>query len=188
VVVAAPAYIPTVVTGAATIACIFGANVLNKRQQASMASAYALLDSSYKDYRNKVKELYGEEAERQVVEKIAKDKYDESDISSEDKLLFYEEFSGRFFESTMEDVVRAEYEINKKISLWGGADLNDFYDLLNIPKVDYGHFLGWSEGGLMEATWTNWLDFQHEKTPMEDGMECIIITMSHEPMYDYEYY
>lgn len=34
-------YIPAVVTGTATITCIFGANVLNRRQQASLTSAYA---------------------------------------------------------------------------------------------------------------------------------------------------
>lgn len=44
----APAYIPTVLAGASTIVCLFGANVLNKRSQASIASAYALLDTSYK--------------------------------------------------------------------------------------------------------------------------------------------
>ena len=42
--IAAPAYIPTVATGLSTIACIFGANVLNKKAQASLASSYALLD------------------------------------------------------------------------------------------------------------------------------------------------
>lgn len=41
--VAAPKYIPAMMTGVATIACIFGANVLNKRQQASLISAYASL-------------------------------------------------------------------------------------------------------------------------------------------------
>ena len=54
VVVAGPAYIPAMVTGAATIACIFGANVLNQCQQASLASAYALIDNSYKEYKKKV--------------------------------------------------------------------------------------------------------------------------------------
>lgn len=44
-------YIPTVLVGASTIACIFGANVLNKRRQAALMSAYALLDSSYKEYK-----------------------------------------------------------------------------------------------------------------------------------------
>ena len=43
-------YIPTVAIGASTIACVLGANILNKRQQASLVSAYALINSSYKEY------------------------------------------------------------------------------------------------------------------------------------------
>lgn len=35
-------YIPAAATGIATIGCIMGANILNRRQQASLASAYAL--------------------------------------------------------------------------------------------------------------------------------------------------
>ena len=43
-------YIPAAATGVATIICIFGANTLNKKQQASLASAYALVNRSYSDY------------------------------------------------------------------------------------------------------------------------------------------
>lgn len=56
-----PKYIPTVLMGVSTLACIFGSNILSKHQQASLISAYALLDESYKKYRRKVIELYGEE-------------------------------------------------------------------------------------------------------------------------------
>ena len=42
IIVAAPAYIPTVVVAGATIACVLGANILNQRSQASLMSAYAL--------------------------------------------------------------------------------------------------------------------------------------------------
>ena len=56
-----PKYIPTVLMGVSTLAFIFGSNILSKRKQASLISAYALLDESYKKYRRKVIELYGEE-------------------------------------------------------------------------------------------------------------------------------
>jgi hypothetical protein len=75
--VAAQAYIPSVVMGISTLVCIFGANSLNKRQQAALTSAYALLNTSYKEYKDKFKELYGEEASNRVIEEIAKDKYEE---------------------------------------------------------------------------------------------------------------
>ena len=187
--VAGPAYIPAIITGAATLICIFGANVLNKRQQVAVMSAYALLDRSYKEYRNKVDELYGKEVNTHIKKKIAEDKYEETDISvSDDKELFYDMFSERYFEATMADVIKAEYEINKKLTQWGGAHLNEFYELLNIPAIEGGTLLGWSEGSMMAETWGKWLDFTHEKVVMDDGLECYIVEMSVDPMMDYEYY
>ena len=55
--VAGVAYIPTALVGTATIACILGANLVSRRQQATLMSAYALLDRSYKEYKNKANEL-----------------------------------------------------------------------------------------------------------------------------------
>ena len=67
-------YIPAAISGTATIFCIFGANVLNKRQQAALTSAYALLNDSYNNYKDKLKELYGEEAHRKIIDAIAAEK------------------------------------------------------------------------------------------------------------------
>lgn len=123
-------YIPTAVTGAATIACIFGANVLSKKQQASLTSAYALLNESFGDYKSKLKEIYGEEAHNQIIDSIAKEKTRDvylycpgviSDSSSldfdghnpEDNRLFYDSFSRRYFESTISKVLQAEYHLNR---------------------------------------------------------------------------
>ena len=187
--VTGPAYIPAVAVGVTTIACIFGANVLNKRQQASLMSAYALLDSSYKEYKNKVIELYGEEADAHVREEIVKDHYENENIEVEDgKQLFYDQNSERYFHSTMDKVIAAEYAINRKISLWGGAYLNEFYEALDIEPVDYGSSLGWSSGMLMSAAWTSWLEFSHDNVVMDDGLEVCIISTTIEPAYDYEYY
>lgn len=188
--VAGPSYIPAVVTGVATIACIFGANALNKRQQAALMSAYALLDNSYKEYKKKVIELYGGDADERVRGEIAKDKYVEEDIKDEDdgKQLFYDEYSQRYFRATTADVLRAEYNMNYRLQTFWGAYLNDFYDMLGIPRVDYGDYLGWSNAELYETTWESWLDFHHEKVIMDDGLECTIITMSAEPTFNFEDY
>lgn len=189
VVVAGPAYIPSMLVGVSTIACIFGANVLNKRQQASLMSAYAMLDSSYKEYKNKVKDIYGDEGEEKVVEGIAQDKYDEDDISKDDdSLLFYDEFSGRFFESTMDKVKQAQYEINRDLALQDSATINDFYEYLDVPKVDSGDEIGWSSGMNFDYYWQSWIDFSNLKTQMEDGTEYYILRMYQEPMVDFLYY
>ena len=186
---AGPAYIPAVLVGMSSIACIFGANVLNQRQQASLMSAYALLDNSYKEYKTKVIELYGEEADSRVREAIAKDKYTGDEVDDDnDKVLFYDEFSGRYFNSTVADILKAELEVNKTLSDWGGLYLNDVYEMLGIPTTDYGDHLGWSAAGMYEMYWSQWLDFIHEKFTFDDGLECYILTFGVEPIPGFEEY
>ena len=186
---AGPIYIPAIITGVSTIACIFGANVLNKRSQAALMSAYALLDNSYKDYKKKVVELYGEEADREVKSSIAKDKYEETDVKVDDtKKLFFDFYSSRYFESTDEIVRKAEYDLNRELSIMSYASLNDFYDLLKIEKIDGGDDLGWSADKNFEYYCQSWIDFAHEKVVMDDGLECCIIHIQIEPTFGYEEY
>lgn len=187
---AGPVYIPAVLAGVSTLACIFGANILNQRKQASLISAYALVDSSYKEYKKKVGELYGEDANEQIKEEIAKDKYQETEIVvSDGKKLFYEDFSGRYFEATSEQVLRAEYEINRILEMeYGGLYLNEYFELLGLERTDYGDHLGWSTWYLSETTWHNWVEFKHTKVVLDDGLECTIIEILSEPIPDFENY
>lgn len=183
---AGPIYIPAIVTGASTIACIFGANVLNQKQQTSLMSAYALTNASYKAYKKKVEELYGKEADDNIVKAIAKDNLKDNDILvEEDKELFYDSFSNRYFESTMANVIRAEYDLNKTLSTTRYACVNEFYDFLGIAGIEGGDRLAWSEETMYESTWSSWIDFRHEKVVMDDGLECTIIYLSTEPSIEY---
>lgn len=193
--VAGPAYIPAVISGAATIACIVGSNVINKRQQASLMSAYALLDNSYKEYKKKVDELYGEEAGQKVREEIAKDKYTgDGTLEDDDKELFYDFYSGRYFESTKEAVMRAEYELNRELYVNGYACVNKFYEALGIePRPEYAD-IGWTCGQLESMYWHTWIEFEHTETAIDDdddergGLPCTIVYMPLEPVIDAEYY
>lgn len=186
--VAAPVYIPTVLVGASTLVCIFGANVLSKRQQANLVGAYALLDRSFKEYKNKVTDMLGVDGANEIRGEIAKDKYREADniTVSPDNQLFYDEFSGQYFETTMEKVLWAENQINRDLHLQGGAVLADWYSMLDIPEYDDGGLLGWSEGGNQSRYWQSWIDFNHHKVVMEDGLECIIITMDQDPYLEFD--
>lgn len=185
--VAAPIYIPTVVSGLSTVTCIFGANYLNKRQQASLISAYALLDNSYKEYKKKVKELYGEEIDDDITEHIAQDKYEKTEVKN-DETLFYDALSEQFFKSTLVKVKEAEYNLNRDIHLQGWAELKDFYKYLNIEPVEGTEALGWSEGLNYEAYWQAWIDFDHRKVTMDDGTEYTIISMWQEPYMEWDEY
>lgn len=105
-----PAYVPTIAIGAGTIACIFGNGILNRKQQASFASAYALLDRSYKEYKRKIEELYGEGTDEMVVSEIADDKYeelvkDDLDVANGER-LFFDSNTLQFFRSTLDEVVQ----------------------------------------------------------------------------------
>ena len=187
--VAGPVYIPSVITGVATMACILGSNVISKRQQATLMSAYALLDNSYKEYKQKVIQLYGEDADKNVKESVAKDKYEKDDIKLDDESrLFYDDFSGRYFESTLEKVLLAEYELNKEFGRDGYAYLNRFYELLGITQERNCKALGWSQEMIFDMYSTYFIEFDHPKIVMDDGLECYILSFCYDPVVDFENY
>lgn len=196
--IAGPSYIPTCLMGVSTVACIFGANILNKRQQAALISAYTMLDTSYKEYKRKLIELYGEETHEEIVNAIAIEKANEVGIRSSmfidtncltdseacgEPVLFYEEWSHRYFETTIEQVITAEYHLNRNFVLRGFTFLNEFYDFLGIEPNDYGSVLGWS----VEDEFY-WIEFNHRKTVLDDGSDCFIIETPWGPSTDVQGY
>lgn len=104
--VAGPLYIPTALAGVSTIACIFGANVLNKRSQAALMSAYALLDNSYKEYIKKADELYGNEADYHIKEELAKENYVEGMVIPKEEELFFDFQTLQYFRAPMDEVIQ----------------------------------------------------------------------------------
>ena len=175
-------YAPSVLLGIATIASIFGANALNKRSQAALMSAYALVDQTFRDYKTHVEDEYGEEANAHIREKIAKDRYVErkTELGGETK-LFYDFYSGRYFNSTMEKVLAAEFALNRQIILGECAYLNDFYQELELPFIDVGDEVGWSRGHMCDTYRQEWVDFNHQNVVQDDGLECCIITFMQDP-------
>lgn len=161
-------YIPAAISGTATIFCIFGANVLSKRQQAALTSAYALLNDSYNNYKDKLKELYGEEAHQKIVDAIAAEKADER--------LFYDAYSNRYFESSINRVIQAEYHLNRDFVISGYLPANHFYQLLGLEPLEGGDTVGWSID-----TGIYWIDFNHSKVTLDDGLEVLVIDMDWVP-------
>ena len=193
IVVAGPTYAPAVITGAATIACIFGSNVISKHQQATLMGAYALLDNSYREYKKKVDELYGEEAGEHVRSEIAKDKYTgDEEIDNNGEELFFDFYSGRYFNSTQDKVMMALYEVNRRMVTENVVTLNELYDLLGLEEKPEYEQLGWGACMLSEMYWSQWIDFGLEKTVIEEeteyseGVECTILHMPMEPIVDYD--
>lgn len=198
IVVAAPAYIPSTLIGVGTIACIIGSNVLNKRQQAALTSAYIMLNRSYNDYKSKLIELYGKDTDDRIQKELMEEKIDAEPpyivgqtafyatkgletLCNTEKALFYDTISERYFESTPLDVYAAEYHLSRNFIITGCATPNDFYDFLGIPQTPEGDVIGWS----MEDGYY-WLDFDHVKTTMDDGLVCYAISPLFIPETEYD--
>ena len=180
-------YIPAAISGITTIACILGANVLNVKNQASLMSAYAFLDNSYKEYRKKVEEIHGEETEHNARNEVIKSKY-VPDIEIENGTeLFFDGLSMRYFRSTMDNVLRAETLFLEAFHHRGFGCINEYYDALGIPKVDWGYSLGWFDYESNDPYNCAELEFTYEDIMVgdEEPTKCWIISVNRPPATDY---
>ena len=66
------AYVPAMILGGGTIACILGSNALNKKQIASLTAGYMALGKAYQEYRSEVAERIGAEEEKSFAWKLLK--------------------------------------------------------------------------------------------------------------------
>lgn len=179
-------YIPSALVGIGTVACIAGIGATSKHNQAVLMSAYAMINESYKQYQQAAKKVYGEDADEKIHAEMAKDAnvytygygwqiYNTDMDPDSEYLLFYDSFLKRYFNTTMAAVLNAQYHINRNLQCRGYSSVNEYCKFLGIEPIEDGDKIGWSlddiyEGGEM------WLDFDNQKTVLEDGLECIIIT------------
>lgn len=180
VITVAHLYIPATAIGAGTIICIFGANILNKQQQARLISAYTLLRNYHKEYCDKLIELRGEEVNVEVRNAMVRERCDvhmlDSDVP-DGKVIFYDEMSGESIMRYEREVIDAEYHFNRNFTMRGYAFLNEFYEFLGLPQTEYGGTVGWSMySGIM------WVDFEHRLIDSGDGAPaCYSIDMVFPP-------
>ena len=188
-------YIPTAVLGLATISCILGSNALNKQNQTTLASAYALINESYKKYRISANETFGPDADSMIKAHVVKTTYvsgggyyvytEEMEPESE-KILFYDFYSKRYFYATIAMVLNAQYHINRNLALRGHVSVNEFYSFIQIEPIEHGGEFGWDIEELTTGG-TLWLDFENTVVTMDDGLECCIVSAMHEPISLYGY-
>lgn len=189
---AAPAYFPSVVLGTSSLACVVGSTILDKMTQASLSSAIAFGTNYAQKYKGKVKELFGEETAKQIEEEIAEPNdmiffseswlqecSNQSDDDPGTPMLFYDLSSGTYFEKTLEQVLLAEYHLNRNYILNGEVTLNDWYHNLGLhDHMDevYDNLV-WSP--MDEGDY--WIDFNHKKKIRDDGREYYEIEIITEP-------
>lgn len=179
-------YIPSALIGAGTITCIIGIGVMDRRNQAALTSAYAMLNESYKQYRQAAKRVYGENADDRIHAEMAKDAmvadrawgyqvYNMDMDPASEHLLFYDLASKKYFNTTMAAVLNAQYHVNRNISIRGDCSLNEYLSFLGVDGVEHGDEMGWDITHMVEDCDAYWLDFDNSKEILEDGLECIVI-------------
>lgn len=180
-----PCYIPAAVTGVLSVACLIGANSVNARRNAALATAYTLSETALREYKDKVVETIGEKKEQTIRDAIAKDRIERNPVTNNEvfitdkgNTLCYDPISGRYFKSDIDKIKSAKNDINAQILRDGFASLNDFYYEIGLNNTSQGDDLGWNyDRGQTDLTFSSQL--------AEDGTPCLVLNFTVAPKYDY---
>lgn len=181
-----PLYVPSIVTGVVSTGCLIGANSVNVRRNAALATAYALSETSLKEYQEKVVETIGAKKTAEIHDAIAKDKVDKNPIDQDSVILTkhgdtlcLEPLSGRYFRSDIEKVRAAINETNRRLLNENYISLNEFYEVLGLEETKIGDDLGWQiSHGLIDVHFSSQLTTEQEPV--------LVINLVKPPVYDYD--
>lgn len=182
-------YIPTVVTGTASVACLIGASSVHLRRNAALTAAYTLSETALREYREKVVETIGQKKEQAVRDAVAKEQVESHPVSNNSIIvtgggntLCYDPFTDRYFKSDSDKLRKAENEINSQMLDEGCVSLNDYYYQIGLGDASVGNTIGWSYNrtGLVKLNLSSHL--------ASDGTPCIVLGFQTEPYYAYDQY
>ena len=178
-------YIPSAVIGTASALCLIGANSVNIRRNAALATAYALSESTLKDYQRKVVEEIGEKKEKAVRTAVAKEKIDENPSSNNTVIitgngdtLCYDLLCQRYFYSSVDKLRRVENDLNRRMRNENYISLNEFYNEVGLEDVEVGYILGWNiDRGYIDLDFDSHLD--------DKGNPVLTVGFNRRPEYDF---
>lgn len=168
-------YIPAVVMGSVTVACIIGANSINLRRNAALASLYSITDTALKEYQAKVVERIGKTKEENIRGDIAQDKLNGNPvdkaaviITGKGDMLCFESLSGRYFKSDIETLRRIQNDFNKRLLNEIDLPINELYYEMGLASIKIGDSIGWSAMNRM-------LEMKFSAKIATDGQPCIVV-------------
>lgn len=158
-------YAPAVMLGSASLGCLLASNGILRKRNAALSAAYVTVDKSFKEYRNRVAERFGNEVEKEIrynikAEEIEKVVFDEEGnetvvketLKTMDPNL-YSDYAKFFDEASPCWQNDPEYNLmflksqqqyaNDLLRAKGRLFLNDVYDMLGIDKTKAGQVVGW---------------------------------------------
>lgn len=174
-------YAPAVALGALSLGSILASNNILRKRNVALAAAYATIDKSFKEYRNRVTERFGAEIDRElrhnikakkietiIVGEDGKEKKVKETIQVADDPDFYSDYA-RFFDDGCSGweknseynlmFLRAQQQFaNDKLRATGHLFLNEVYDMIGIPRSKAGQAVGWVYN-TKEPNGDNYVDF-----------------------------
>lgn len=165
-------YGPAIAVGAVSITAILAGNKIHLKRNAALTAAYTAVDKSFKSYRQRVADRFGEEIEKQVrynlkeveveektvdakgkektvktLKTVTVDPHDEYDISNYSPYAKFFDCGNTNWEKNPElnlAFLRGQQNyFNNKLKVEGYVFLNDVYEALGIPKTKAGQVVGW---------------------------------------------
>ena len=178
-------YIPAVSFGLGGVVCLVSSCYINNKKSAALATAYAISDTTFRTYRDKIVETIGEKKEKKIRDEIAQDSVNKTNnenrqiiVTPSGQTLCLDKISGRYFRSDLDTIRKAVNNLNKEMLSENYISLNRFYSVIGLDNIKDGDYIGWNiDRGFIE------LDFDACITDTDEP--CIVIDYNIMPRDDY---
>ena len=178
-------YIPPFSVGLTTITCIVVANKIASKKIAALAVASGISERALQEYKAKVVQKLGKKEDQAIRDEIAQDRVNQKPVHSGEvivvgtgEVLFYDMTTGRYFQSTVEEVKKAVNKINYELNHHMYASLSSFYDELGLPATTYSDMVGWNANAQMDVNLST--------TMSSDNRPCIAVEFTPAPFQEYD--
>lgn len=155
-------YGPAAVIFIASMTGMISSNVILRKRNIALTAAYATIDKSFKEYRERVKDKFGEEVENQLRFNLFDNDISEQEKSADgdsekpkaEKKPFEASDYARIFDEYNENWTKnPEYNMvflkqmrniaNDHLATFGHLFLNDVYKMLGFEPTKAGQVVGW---------------------------------------------
>ena len=158
-------YAPSVILCTSSLGCLLASNNILKKRNAALSAAYMTVDKSFKEYRRRVAERFGDEVEKEIRYNIKAKEITTVDeegnevketvkvMEGADNPTTYSDYARFFDESCPAWQNDPEYNLtflraqqqyaNDLLKAQGRLFLNDVYKMLGIDITKAGQVVGW---------------------------------------------
>lgn len=163
-------YAPAVILGSLSITSILASNNILRKRNVALGAAYAAIDKSFKEYRGRVIERFGEQVDHELKYNIKAKKFEEietdpetgkqkkvkkmvmvTDPNLQSDYAVYFDNKSRNYETNMDYnrmFLKAQQQFaNDKLQARGHIFLNEVLDDLDLPRSPAGQIVGWTKDG-----------------------------------------